>query len=98
MEDDETGHVACMGGMKNVYEILVALTSQNIVRVIESRRMRWIGHVARMVETRSSSEILVGLTSQNIIRVIKSKMMISIGHVARMVGMRNAWFTCRLAS
>ena len=33
-------------------EINVLYSSPNIVRVIESRRMRWAGHVARMGEER----------------------------------------------
>jgi len=34
--------------------------SPNIVRVIKSRRMRWVGHVARMEERRSVYRVLVG--------------------------------------
>ena len=34
--------------------------SPNIVRVIKSRRMRWVGHVARMEERRGVYRILVG--------------------------------------
>ena len=34
--------------------------SLNIVRVIESRRLRLAGHVARMEEGRSTSKILTG--------------------------------------
>jgi len=34
--------------------------SSNIVRVIESRRMRWAGNVARMGETRGVCRVLVG--------------------------------------
>ena len=34
--------------------------SPNIVRVIESRRLRWAGHVARMEEGRSAVKILTG--------------------------------------
>ena len=34
--------------------------SPNIVRVIKSRRLRWIGHVARMEEDRSAFKILTG--------------------------------------
>ena len=33
--------------------------SPNIVRVIKSRRMRWVGHVARMVEERGMYRVLV---------------------------------------
>ena len=32
----------------------------NIVRVVNSRRMRWAGHVARMGEDRSVHRVLVG--------------------------------------
>jgi hypothetical protein len=35
-------------------------SSQNIIRVIKSRRMRWAGHVARMGEKRGAYRILVG--------------------------------------
>ena len=34
--------------------------SPNIVRVINSRRLRWAGHVARMEEGRSAFKILTG--------------------------------------
>ena len=34
--------------------------SPNIVRVIKSRRMRWVGHVACMVERRGLYRVLVG--------------------------------------
>jgi len=32
------------------------------VRVIKSRRMRWVGHVARMGEVRGAYRVLVGKT------------------------------------
>jgi len=35
-------------------------SSPNIVRVIRSRRMRWVGHVARMGEGRGVYRVLVG--------------------------------------
>jgi hypothetical protein len=35
-------------------------SSPNIVKVIESRRMRWAGHVARMREGRGAYRVLVG--------------------------------------
>jgi len=35
-------------------------SSLNIVRVIKSRRMRWVGHVTRMGERRSVYRVLVG--------------------------------------
>ena len=34
-------------------------SSPNIVRVIKSRRMRWVGHVARMGEEREATRDLV---------------------------------------
>jgi hypothetical protein len=34
--------------------------SPNIIRVIKSRRMRWVGHVAHMGEMRNAYKILVG--------------------------------------
>ena len=35
-------------------------SSPNIVRVIKSRRMRWVGHEARMGEERGECRVLVG--------------------------------------
>jgi hypothetical protein len=35
-------------------------SSSNIVRVIKSRKMRWVGHVARMGEGRGVYRVLVG--------------------------------------
>jgi hypothetical protein len=35
-------------------------SSTSIVRVIKTRRMRWVGHVARMGEVRGAYNILVG--------------------------------------
>jgi hypothetical protein len=35
-------------------------SSQNIIRQIKSRRMRWAGHVARMGEERKVYRVLVG--------------------------------------
>jgi hypothetical protein len=35
-------------------------SSPNIIRVIKSRRLRWVGHVARMGEERGAYGILVG--------------------------------------
>jgi hypothetical protein len=35
-------------------------SSPNIIRMIESRRMRWAGHVARMGERMNAYRILVG--------------------------------------
>jgi hypothetical protein len=38
----------------------ITCSSQNIIRMINSRRMRWAGHVARMGEKRNACRILVG--------------------------------------
>jgi hypothetical protein len=35
-------------------------SSPNIVRLIKSRRMRWVGHVARMGENRGIYRVLMG--------------------------------------
>jgi hypothetical protein len=35
-------------------------TSQSIIRIIKSRRMRWAGHVARMEEKRNVYRLLAG--------------------------------------
>ena len=35
-------------------------SSPNIVRVIKSRRMRWVGHAARIGEERGAYRVLVG--------------------------------------
>jgi len=35
-------------------------SSPNIVRVIKSRRMKWVGHVVRMGEERGVYRVLVG--------------------------------------
>jgi hypothetical protein len=41
---------------------IVCTVLPNIVRVINSRRLRWAGHVARMEEGRSTFKILTGCT------------------------------------
>ena len=38
--------------------------SPNIVRVIRSRRLRWVGHIARMEEVRSTFKILTGKSTE----------------------------------
>jgi hypothetical protein len=35
-------------------------SSPNIIRVIKSKRMRWVGHVSRIVKMRGAYRILVG--------------------------------------
>jgi hypothetical protein len=42
------------------YELHSLYSSLNIVRVIESKRMRWAGHVSRMGEGRGVYRVLVG--------------------------------------
>jgi hypothetical protein len=39
--------------------------SLNIVRVMKSRRLRWVGHEVRMEEGRSAFKILTGKPSGN---------------------------------
>jgi hypothetical protein len=41
-------------------ELSELCSSPNIIRVIESRRMKWTGHVARMAERRGVYRVLVG--------------------------------------
>jgi hypothetical protein len=41
-------------------ELLNLYSSPNIVRVIKSRRMRWVGHVARMEKGRGLYRLLLG--------------------------------------
>jgi hypothetical protein len=42
------------------YELHSLYSSSNIVRVIKSRKMRWVGHVARMGEGSGVYGVLVG--------------------------------------
>jgi hypothetical protein len=42
------------------YELHSLYSSSNIVRVIESRRIRWAGHVACMGEGRGVYRVLIG--------------------------------------
>jgi hypothetical protein len=50
------------GGWRKVHneELHNLCSSPSIIRMIESRRMRWAGHVARMGETRNAYRTLVG--------------------------------------
>ena len=41
-------------------ELSTLYSSSNIVRVIKSRRIRWVGHVARMGQRRGVYRVLVG--------------------------------------
>jgi hypothetical protein len=55
-KDEVTGDLRKLHNeeLHNVY------SSPNIIRIIESRRMRWAGHVARVEETRNAYRILMG--------------------------------------
>jgi hypothetical protein len=41
-------------------ELHILYSSQNIIRQIKSRRMRWAGHAARMGEERNVYRVLIG--------------------------------------
>jgi hypothetical protein len=41
-------------------------SNPNVVKVINSRRLRWTAHVARMEEGRSAFKILTGKPKRNI--------------------------------
>jgi hypothetical protein len=41
-------------------ELHILYSSQNIIRQIKSKRMRWVGHVARMGEERNAYKVLMG--------------------------------------
>jgi hypothetical protein len=55
-----------MDGMTGVWrklhneELQNFYSSQNIIKIIKSRRMRWAGHMARMGEKRKVYRLLVG--------------------------------------
>jgi hypothetical protein len=50
------------GGWRKLHneELHNLYSSQSIIRIIKSRRMRWAGHVARMGEKRNVYKLLVG--------------------------------------
>jgi hypothetical protein len=50
------------GGWRRLHkeELHNLYASPNIIRVIQSRRMRWTGHVARMGQMRNTCNIFVG--------------------------------------
>jgi hypothetical protein len=50
------------GGWRKLHneELHHLYSSPSIIRMIKSRRMRWVGHVAQMGEKRNSCRILVG--------------------------------------
>jgi hypothetical protein len=53
---------AVMGGWRKLHseELHNLYSSPSIIRIIKSRRMRWVGHVARMREKRNVYRLLVG--------------------------------------
>jgi hypothetical protein len=50
------------GGWRKLHneELHNLYSSPSIIRIIKSRRMRWVGHVARMREKRNEYRLLVG--------------------------------------
>jgi hypothetical protein len=52
--------VGFRSGAVKVYVFAENVPSSNIVRAIESRRMRWAGHVVCMGEWRGADRVLVG--------------------------------------
>jgi hypothetical protein len=51
-----------MGGWRKLHkeELHNVYSSSTIIRIIKSRRIRWMGHVARMGEKRNVYRLLVG--------------------------------------
>jgi hypothetical protein len=51
-----------IGGWRKLHnkELRNSYTSTNVIRMIKSRRMRWIRHVARLVDKKNACRILVG--------------------------------------
>jgi hypothetical protein len=50
------------GGLRKLHneELHNLYSSQSIIRIIKSRRMRWVGYVARMGEKRNVYRLLIG--------------------------------------
>jgi hypothetical protein len=57
-----------MGGWRKLHneELRYLCYMPRIIRIIKSRRMRWVGHVARMGENRNAYRLLVGKTEGKI--------------------------------
>jgi hypothetical protein len=51
-----------MGGWRKLHneELHKLYSSPSIIRIIKSRRMRWVGHVARMGEKRNVYRLFIG--------------------------------------
>jgi hypothetical protein len=51
-----------MGELRKLHneELRDLYSSPSIIRIIKSRKMRWVGHVARMGENRNTFRLLVG--------------------------------------
>jgi hypothetical protein len=56
------------GGWRKLHneELHGLYSSPSIIRIIKSRRMRWVGHIARMGEKRNTYGLLVGKPQGNI--------------------------------
>jgi hypothetical protein len=54
------------GGWRKLYneELHYLYSSPSIIRMIKSRRLRWVGNVARMGEKRNAYRILVGMPEE----------------------------------
>jgi hypothetical protein len=50
--------------MEHNEELYNFYSSPNIIRVIKSRRMRWVGHVEWMGEMRNAYKVLAGKPEQ----------------------------------
>jgi hypothetical protein len=55
-------HLEVIGEWRKLHnkELSYLYSLPNIVRVVKSRRMRWVGHVARVMEGRGVHRVLVG--------------------------------------
>jgi hypothetical protein len=51
-----------VGGWRRLHneELHNLYASSNIIRVIKSRRMRWVGHVAHTGEVKNAYKVLIG--------------------------------------
>jgi hypothetical protein len=49
-----------MESSSHLMHTCIIVTTEKYIRIIKSRRMRWVGHVARMGEKRNAYRLLVG--------------------------------------